>query len=87
MSQGWRISVKIGVIKVLLIIGWVKAFVVLLAGVVSGTVVPLVVTKASLKLLMNGTGSFNKINDSVDRHLIVRRILQNTDLGQDSSSW
>lgn len=87
MSQGWRISVKIGVIKVLLIIGWVKAFVVLLAGVVSGTVVPLVVTKASLKLLMNGTGSFNKINDSADRHLIAKRILQNTDLDQDSSSW
>lgn len=53
MSQGWRISVKIGVIKVLLITGWVKTFVVLLAGVVLGTVEPLVVTKASLKLLMN----------------------------------
>lgn len=78
MSQGRRISVKIGVIKVLLITGWVKAFVVLLAGVVSGTVVPLVVTKASLKLLMNGTASFNEINDSVDRHLKVKRISQNT---------
>lgn len=78
MSQGWRISVKIGVIKVLLIIGWVKAFVVLLAGVISGTVEPLVVTKASLKLLMDGAASFNKINDSVDRHLIVKHISQNT---------
>lgn len=78
MSQGRRISVKIGVIKVLLLIGWVKAFVVLLAGVVSGTVEPLVITKASLKRLVNGTASFNKINDSVDRHLIVKRILQNT---------
>lgn len=69
MSQGWRISIKIGVIKVPLIIGWVKAFVVLLAGVISGPVEPLVITKAPLKRLMNGTASSDKINDSVDRHL------------------
>lgn len=66
MSQGWRISGKIGVLKVVLIIGRVKAFV-----VISGTIEPLVIIKALLKLLRNGTVSFNKINDSMDRHLKI----------------
>lgn len=70
MSQGWRISGKIGVLEVVVLIGRVKAFVVVL-----GTIEPLVIIKASLKLLRNGTVSFNKINDSMDRHLKINIIL------------
>lgn len=89
MSQGWRISVKIGVIKVPLITGRVKAFVILLTGgvVISGIVEPLVITEASLKLLRNGTASFNKINHSMDRHLELNMILQNIGQFKDSNSW
>lgn len=70
MSQGWRISGKVGVLKVVLIIGRVKALV-----VISGTIEPLVIIKALLKLLRNGTVSFHKINDSMDRHLKINIIL------------
>lgn len=69
MAQGWRISVKIGVVKVPLIIGWVKAFI-----VIPRTVEPRFVIKTSLKLLRDGIVSFNKINDSMDRHLKWNRL-------------
>lgn len=69
MSQGLRISGKIGVLKVMLIIGLVEALV-----VISGAIKPLLIIKALLKLLRNGTVSFNKINDSMDRHLKLNMV-------------
>lgn len=67
---------KIGVIKVPLIVGRVKAFTVMIAGIaeISGSIKPWVIIKASFKLLRNRTASFNIINDSMDSHLKLNRV-------------